>query len=112
MQGSWRTPTIDEIREIINNCDKGYITLKAKVGIYFRNRQDDYAFIFIPVAGFINGNSVQNANNGVMCRSVTIQAYSNTYTPHHLYAMNNVITTESYQHWMRYYYGLPIRAVQ
>lgn len=58
--GNWRTPTIDEWKELIDNCTRVEIQVNGVRGTKFYNKQtnDITQFIFLPYSGYNDDISV------------------------------------------------------
>ncbi|MGI6224508.1 MAG: hypothetical protein ACOYJG_13055 [Prevotella sp.] len=103
--GTWRMPTEDEFQELIDNCtwtasSTGY-TVTGKNG----------NSIFIPFAGYYNGSTLSNEDQG--------QYWSGSYQTNHLYTddhygvrLNLSATSQSISSGNYIYKGLTIRPVK
>lgn len=58
--GNWRTPTIQEFRELRNKCDWAWIEMNGVMGYKVTSKVLGYEgrFIFLPAAGYFGGSSV------------------------------------------------------
>lgn len=60
--GCWRTPTLDELKELLNNCTWTWITINSAGGYTITGPNGNS--IFLPAAGYLNGTKV-NAKGGI-----------------------------------------------
>ena len=58
--GSWRMPTAEEFRELIDNCKWTWTTLNGKAGYKVVSKKNGNS-IFLPAAGYRNGTSLNFA---------------------------------------------------
>ena len=58
--GPWRLPTLDEIRELEDNCDYEWTTLNGVKGVKYTSRKNGNS-IFLPAAGWRRGTSLDGA---------------------------------------------------
>jgi hypothetical protein len=57
----WRTPTVDEFRELYNNCDWVWTTQDGMNGYLVKSRVNENS-IFLPAAGFYGRNGIIHIN--------------------------------------------------
>jgi len=101
--GGWRMPTIDEVRELLDNCTWTW-TAQNEVNGYKVTGPNGNS-IFVPAAGNRNGASLVNAGSDGICWSAT--AVSDSYYSYYL-TFNSGRTV-----WYYYYryYGRSVRPV-
>ncbi|MBO7112420.1 MAG: Ig-like domain-containing protein [Bacteroidaceae bacterium] len=61
--GSWRMPTYDEFRELINNCTWTWTTMNGVSGFKVTSKKSGYSSrsIFLPAAGYRGGTNLSRA---------------------------------------------------
>ncbi len=59
--GSWRMPTLDECQELIDNCTWTYSTTPNNVKGMIVTSKSNGNFIFLPMAGWMNGTDLKRA---------------------------------------------------
>ena len=66
MGNGWRTPTVEEWQELIDNTSKERVLVNGIGGIKFTSTKDGYTdkSIFLPFAGFYSGNQHNAQYNG------------------------------------------------
>ena len=91
MGGGWRTPTVAEWNELINNTEKEKVLENGIGGIKFTSTKNGYTdkSIFLPFAGFYSGNQ-QNAQ------------YNGDRLPVGEYWSNQIDSDKPYQAWCLY----------
>ena len=74
--GSWRLPTAEEFRELIDNCNWTWTTLNGKAGYKVVSKKNGNS-IFFPAAGYRSGTSLYYAGeSGYYWSSTPIEDYS------------------------------------
>ena len=65
--GSWRMPTIQELRELVESCSFEITTINGIKGFKISSRVIGFAgrSIFLPAAGYCEGSLI--CNNGIIC---------------------------------------------
>ena len=58
---NWRTPTVDEFRELYNNCDWVWTTQDGMNGYLVKSKVNENS-IFLPAAGFYGRNGIIHIN--------------------------------------------------
>lgn len=82
---SWRMPTVEQMRELIDNCNWGWSTQNGVQG-HLVTGPNGYS-IFIPAAGYINASTHNDAGNAasIWSRSLnsdrTFEAYNIGFNP-------------------------------
>ena len=87
--GSWRMPTLDEIKELVNNCSLEWTTINGVYGTLITGPNDNS--IFLPAAGYRFNTSLTNAGLDGFYWSATPSSNSN-------YAYDLGFNSDSY-HW-------------
>lgn len=66
MDNGWRTPTVEEWNELINNTSKERVLVNGIGGIKYTSTKEGYTdkSIFLPFAGFYSGNQHNAQYNG------------------------------------------------
>ena len=72
--GTWRMPTDDEVEELKNNCTLEWTFQDGIPGYMVTSKKNTKNHIFLPAAGFYNGNSV--AANGSFGKYWTDRLYT------------------------------------
>jgi uncharacterized protein (TIGR02145 family) len=100
MKNGWRTPTVEEWNELINNTSKERVLVNGIGGIKFTSTKEGYTdkSIFLPFAGFYSGNQHSAQYNG-------------DRLPVGEYWSNQIDSDKPYQAWCLYIddptYGTP-----
>ena len=65
--GSWRMPTVQELRELVESCSFEITTINGIKGFKMSSRVIGFAgrSIFLPAAGYCEGSLI--CNNGITC---------------------------------------------
>lgn len=74
----WRTPTMDEVKELIDNCDIEYnATENGVLGVRFTSKVDGYAdkSIFLPATGYKQDNLTLNPEDVYVWTSTVAQGF-------------------------------------
>ena len=104
--GSWRLPTKAEFDELINNCERQWITLNGVKGMRFTSKKNGNS-VFFPAAGYRDGTSTYGAGgSGYYWSSTPYGSY--TQNAYYLY-FDSGGSASTY--WIYRYYGLPVRPV-
>ena len=56
--GKWRMPTVDEISDLVHNCDWTWTSVNGVNGYIVSNKSDASKYIFIPAAGYRESEAV------------------------------------------------------
>lgn len=59
--GNWRMPTLDEMQELVDNCDTTWTTQNGLKGLLFTSRTNGNS-IFLPAAGYLYDNDDDGAD--------------------------------------------------
>ena len=77
--GDWRTPTLDEIGELLDNCTwewqaAGNTAFNGVAGMKVTSKKSGYTdkYIFLPAAGYRDGSSLYRAGEWGYCWSATL----------------------------------------
>lgn len=101
--GSWRMPTQDELRELLNECTWKWTTLNSVKGYLVTGSNGNS--IFLPATGFYNGEEVVFATTSARYRSSTLL---NTYS----FKPNSLFFNSKNFEWdWNSYYGYSVRPV-
>ena len=104
--GSWRLPTKAEFDELINNCERQWITLNGVKGMRFTSKKNGNS-VFFPAAGYRDGTSTYGAGgSGYYWSSTPYGSY--TQNAYYLY-FDSGGSASTY--WIYRYYGIPVRPV-
>lgn len=60
--GTWRLPTVGEIYELLDNCNKKWTTMNGVKGYRFKSKENGNS-IFLPAAGIREGSSLKCAGS-------------------------------------------------
>ena len=74
----WRTPTKDEMQELLDNCTWSWVLqdgVKGYRGVSIKNGKT----IFLPSAGYYNGSGVQHSGYGATYMTATQMSEGNNY---------------------------------
>ena len=104
----WRTPTKDEITELIENTDYEWTTLGGSKGCKFMKKDDHSVYIFIPITGRRTNTTYPLGQTALYCMSSSLYT-SNPYNAYCLYGYNGV---KPYLNYNVRYFGIPVRPVQ
>ena len=104
----WRTPTKDEITELIENTDFEWTTLGGSKGCKFMKKDDHSVYIFIPITGRRTNTTYPLGQTALYCMSSSLYT-SNPYNAYCLYGYNGV---KPYLNYNVRYFGIPVRPVQ
>ena len=104
--GDWRTPTIEEIEELISNTTSEWVTVNGATGCKFKSKTNGNS-IFLPAAGYYIGSSRGNAGLMGCYWSSTLQE-GEQYAAKILYVASG--TAASDYNFYRYV-GQPVRPV-
>lgn len=103
--GSWRLPTKEEIKELLERCEWVKASQDGINGYKIRNRGTGNA-IFIPAAGYKHGPSLYYAGeSGYAWSSTPNESY--TQSAYGLFFFSGY----HYQYWYYRNYGFPVRPV-
>lgn len=61
--GKWRIPTIEEQKELIENCTWSWETLNGVTGYKVTSKKNPKNFIFLPAGGYVEGTEVVGVEN-------------------------------------------------
>ena len=100
----WKMPTAAQMEELVDNTDKEYATTNGVNGYKFMKKSDHSVFIFLPAAGYFQGES---ANPGVLADYWTSTLDEKAALAFILYFSQ----TSIYMFQTASYYGCPIRPV-
>lgn len=106
MKDSWRMPTADEMKELLDNCDWKWDTLDGVNGFKVVSRINGNS-IFLPATGNFDGSSVSNYGTYGAYWTGTVRTGSDYSTASNLYFVKSVKATQ----WGNRYLGRTIRAV-
>lgn len=105
----WRTPTKDEITELIENTDYEWTTLGGSKGCKFMKKDDHSVYIFLPMTGKRSFTSYSPVNpNGLFCMSASLY----TSDPFQAYCLQTSYGYAPYLNYNYRAYGIPVRPVQ
>lgn len=101
--GDWRMPTLDEMKELINNCSWSWTTQNGVNG--YKVTGSNGNSIFLPAAGYRYRSSLLNAGSSGYYWSAS--PYSSSY------GACNLCFSSDYFDWLSYYcyYGHAVRPV-
>ena len=60
--GNWRMPTVDDLRELYNNTERQWTQVNGVNG--YKCTASNGNYIFLPVAGYVNGSSLNYEGSG------------------------------------------------
>lgn len=103
--GTWRTPTSEEIHELIDDCDWTWSSYNGINGMLVTSSNGN--FIFLPAAGLRNGSSLEDVGSCGYYWSSTTYSSSDPIRSNSLYFYSD--RYEGYKN--KRYYGLTIRPV-
>ena len=103
MGGQWRLPRKSEFDELINNCDKVWISEDGVPGYRLTSRANGNS-IFLPTTGRAVMDYIQYEDT--LC-SYWSSGFSNSSEAYILYGSNQYLLTQTEQRRL----GLPVRAV-
>ncbi len=106
MGGSWRLPSQDEMKELLDKCDWEWTSIKGVSGFKVKSRINGNS-IFLPAAGNFDGTSVSNQGSYGAYWTGTVRPSSDHSTAGNLYFVKSVKSTQ----WGNRYLGRVIRAV-
>ena len=105
----WRTPTSEEIKELIDNCEwMNIIDEDVNVKYLQGKSRKNNNIIILPCAGYYNGSSVQEANMGIFLWSSSIYSDDSSKARFLRYQSGNSPILSSADR----IYGLPVRPVR
>lgn len=105
----WRTPTSEEIKELIDNCEwMNIIDEDVNVKYLQGKSRKNNNIIILPCAGYYNGSSVQEANMGIFLWSSSIYSDDSSKARFLRYQSGNSPILSSADRR----YGLPVRPVR
>lgn len=104
-----RTPTMEEIKELCDKCTSEWVTLNGAKGRKFTGTNCNS--IFIPAAGYLEGDGSNHAGNMGFYWSATLRTdgYPNTAWQLEINQGTARVTNSTGYHR---YYGLPVLAVR
>lgn len=100
----WRTPNKTDFEELINHTNVTPISIKGVAGFKFTNKTDASKYIFMPAAGYYNGQSLMSFGEAVLNWSSTYTDSSNAT------CFNADVENKITFDYLRYY-GCTVRAV-
>lgn len=106
MGGTWRMPSQDEMKELVDNCDWEWTTINNVNGFKVKSRINGN-YIFLPATGNFDGTSVSNKGTYGAYWTGTVRPSSDSSTAGNLYFVKSVKSTQ----WGNRYLGRVIRAV-
>ena len=91
--GSWRMPTVQELRELVESCSFEITTINGIKGFKMSSRVIGFAgrSIFLPAAGYCEGSLI--CNNGIMCKLWSNCGSCDTAYGLHLYERPSVFNS-------------------
>ncbi len=104
-----RTPTMEEIKELCDNCTSEWVTLNGAKGRKFTGTNGNS--IFIPAAGYLEGDGSNNAGSMGFYWSSTLRTDGYPNTAWQLEINQGTARATNSTGYHRYY-GLPVRAVR
>ena len=105
----WRTPTKDEITELIDNTDYEWTTLGGSKGCKFMKKDNHSVYIFLPMTGKRSFTTYSPVNpNGLFCMSASLY----TSDPFQAYCLQTSYGYAPYLNYNFRAYGIPVRPVQ
>lgn len=104
-----RTPTMEEIKELCDNCTSEWVTLNGAKGRKFTGTNGNS--IFIPAAGYLEGDGSNNAGSMGFYWSATLRTDGYPNTAWQLEINQGTARATNSTGYHRYY-GLPVRAVR
>ena len=102
--GSWRMPTLDEIKELCNNCTWQWTTYNGVNGQLVTGPNGNS--IFLPAAGYRDGTDLDSRGSYGLYWSATLLEYGSSIA-------FNLYFYDGYHYWLYYYryYGHSVRPV-
>ena len=104
-----RTPTKEEIKELCDNCSSEWVTLNGAKGRKFTGTNGNS--IFIPAAGYLEGDGSNNAGSMGFYWSATLSTDGYPNIAWQLEINQGTARATNSTGYHRYY-GLPVRAVR
>lgn len=104
-----RTPTMEEIKELCDKCTSEWVTLNGAKGRKFTGTNGNS--IFIPAAGYLEGDGSNNAGRMGFYWSATLRTDGFPNTAWQLEINQGTARATNSTGYHRYY-GLPVRAVR
>jgi len=104
-----RMPTMEEIKELCDNCTSEWVTLNGAKGRKFTGTNGNS--IFIPAAGYLEGDGSNNAGSMGFYWSSTLRTDGYPNTAWQLEINQGTARATNSTGYHRYY-GLPVRAVR
>lgn len=107
----WRTPSIDQIHELIQNTKKEFTTVNGVKGYKFTSNKEGYTdkYIFLPAAGCYRDGELGSAGTYGYYWSRSFYLENILATAYDMYFYSGSVN-KSFS--LARYYGLPIRPVQ
>ncbi len=102
---SWRLPTIDEMKELLENCKHKWVKQNGVEGRLFTSKKNGKS-IFLPAAGFRYGSSLNFAGEYGNYWGAT-PTESGSYSACYLYFSSG----DAYWYWRNRGYGCSVRPV-
>lgn len=102
----WRTPTMDDFRELVENCSWSMEEQNGVMGTKFTS--DNGESIFIPASGY-RYNKYNDNEGKTFCWSSSVLQENKFNNAYCFSAMSDSVT---FDYNLRRYYGLPIRPVR
>ena len=104
MGGSWRMPTIEEQKELIDECTWTWTTLNGVNGYNVEGSNGNS--IFLPAAGYCNDSGLSNVGSHGYCWSSSLYTSSSKYADNLYFGSDDVDWSGYYR-----YCGQPVRGV-
>ena len=105
--GAWRMPTLDEMRELVNNCTWTWLYQNGVEG--YKVTGPNGNSIFLPATGYRNGSSLDyDGDRGGYWSSTPID-YDNDHSAYYLYFLDSGYHGMSLD--SNHHYGLSVRPV-
>ena len=104
-----RMPTMEEIKELCDNCTREWVTLNGAKGLKFTGTNGNS--IFIPAAGYLEGDGSNNAGSMGFYWSATLRTDGYPNDAWQLEINQGTAHATSSTGYHRYY-GFPVRAVR
>ena len=92
--GTWRMPTAEEFKELINNCTQEYATINGINGFKFTSKINGN-YIFLPASGYFDSEGLCGVGNYGAYLSATLDPRSASHAEGLSFILNDPVTAYS-----------------